>query len=65
MTDKKTDGFMETVKTIVFAGLIAIGVRSFVREMTPWRDRGLDWAALGFWLLLVVLGFRAVWGVVA
>ncbi|MHA1598893.1 MAG: signal peptidase I [Alphaproteobacteria bacterium] len=32
MTDKKTDGIMETVKTIVFAGLIAIGVRSFAYE---------------------------------
>jgi fumarate reductase subunit C len=43
----------------------AIGVRSFVREMTPWRARSLDWAALGFCLLLVILGLRAVGGVVA
>ena len=43
----------------------AIGVRSFVREMTPWRARSLDWAALVFGLLLLSLGLRAVGGVVA
>lgn len=32
MNEKKTDGFRETVKTIIFAGLIAISVRSFGYE---------------------------------
>jgi len=32
MTEKKADGFKETVKTIVFAGLIAVAVRSFGYE---------------------------------
>ncbi len=43
----------------------AIGVRSFVREMSPWRGISLDWSALAFWLLLLILGFRAVGGVIA
>ena len=38
----------------------AIGLRSIVREMTPWRGRGLNVAAAGFCLLVLVLGFRAV-----
>ncbi len=42
----------------------AIGVRSFVREMTPWRARSLDWAALVVGILLLSLGLRAVGGVV-
>jgi len=32
MTEKKADGFRETVKTVIFAGLIAVGVRSFGYE---------------------------------
>lgn len=32
MSEKKADGFRETVKTVIFAGLIAIGVRSFGYE---------------------------------
>ncbi len=43
----------------------AIGLRSFVRELTPWRDSSLDWAALALWLLLLILGLRAVGGVVS
>ncbi len=43
----------------------AVGLRSFVRELTPWRGSSLDWAALAFWLLLLSLGLRAVGGVVA
>ena len=42
----------------------AIGLRAVVREMTPWRDRSLDGAALIFALLLLVLGLRAVAGVI-
>ena len=32
MSEKNADGFFETVKTIAFAGLIAIGVRSLAFE---------------------------------
>ena len=37
-----------------------IGVRSIVREMTPWRGRTLDLAALLFAALVLALGIRAV-----
>lgn len=37
-----------------------IGVRSIIREMTPWKGRTLDVAALLFCALIVVLGVRAV-----
>lgn len=40
-----------------------VGLRTIVREMTPWRGRSLDLAALGFGLLLLVMGWRAVAGV--
>lgn len=39
-----------------------IGLRAVVREMTPWRGRSLDLAALGFVLALAWLGLRAVLG---
>lgn len=38
----------------------AIGVRVVVREWTSWRNRTLDLATLGFGLVLLVLGLRAV-----
>jgi fumarate reductase subunit C len=38
----------------------AIGLRVVIREWTRWRDRSLDLAALGFGLVLLVLGLRAV-----
>ena len=38
----------------------AIGLRSIVREMTPWRGRSLNLAALSFCGLVLVVGFRAV-----
>jgi succinate dehydrogenase subunit C len=38
----------------------SIGVRSIVREMTSWRGRSLNVAALAFCLAILVLGFRAV-----
>lgn len=41
-----------------------IGLRTIVREMTPWRGRSLDAAAGLFALLIVVLGVAAVAGVV-
>ena len=37
-----------------------IGMRTILREMTGWRGRSLDLAALLFGLLLLALGFRAV-----
>lgn len=42
----------------------SIGLRSVVRELTPWRRRSLDWAALLVALALLLLGLRAVAGVV-
>jgi fumarate reductase subunit C len=41
-----------------------IGVRNVLREMTGLPRRGVDWLALGFGLLLLALGLRAVWAVV-
>lgn len=41
-----------------------IGLRTIVREMTPWRGRSLDGAACLFALLILTLGLRAVAGVV-
>jgi len=38
----------------------SIGLRSIVREMTPWRGRSLNAAAVVFCLLILFLGFRAV-----
>ena len=37
-----------------------IGVRSIIREMTPWKGRMLDFTAFLFGTLIVVLGIRAV-----
>ena len=39
-----------------------IGLRSVIREMTPWRGRSVDLFAAGIAVLLVVLGWRAVAG---
>ena len=41
-----------------------IGLRNVLREWTPWRGRGLDWAMAAFAALLLVLGLRAVAAVV-
>ena len=38
----------------------AIGIRVVVREWTAWRNRSLDLATLGFGLVLLLLGLRAV-----
>jgi len=38
----------------------SIGLRTIVREMTHWRGRGLDVAALAFLFVVLLLGFRAV-----
>jgi fumarate reductase subunit C len=40
-----------------------IGLRSIIREWTPWRGRSLDTALVLFSLLLLALGFRAVYAV--
>ncbi len=46
---------------IVAAAIHApIGVRSILREMTPWCGRSLDLAAVLFGLLIIVLGIKAV-----
>lgn len=52
---------------LVFYGLFVvaaaihapIGLRSILREWTPWRGRSLDGAMLAVAALLVVLGLRA------
>ena len=41
-----------------------IGLRTVVSEMTPWRGRSLDLAMVGFGLVLLLLGLRAVAAVV-
>ncbi len=41
-----------------------IGLRNVLREWTPWRGQGLDWALAAFSCLLLVLGLRAVAAVV-
>ena len=42
-----------------------IGVRSVLREWTPWRGRSLDAAMLALAATLMATGLRAVWAVVA
>lgn len=42
-----------------------IGVRNVLREWTPLSRRAADLAAIGFAGLLLALGARAVWAVVA
>jgi succinate dehydrogenase subunit C len=42
-----------------------IGLRNVVREWTHWRGRSLDAALALFALLLLALGFRAVFAVVS
>ena len=39
-----------------------IGLRTVLREMTPWRGRSLDVAIAGFVIFLATFGMRAVWG---
>ena len=40
-----------------------VGLRSILREWTRWRGRSLDLALVLFALLLLALGFRAVFAV--
>jgi fumarate reductase subunit C len=40
-----------------------IGLRSILREWTPWRGKSLDLALALFATLLLALGFRAVFAV--
>ena len=42
-----------------------IGLRSIIREWTPWRGRTLDLALILFSLFLIALGFLAVYAVYA
>ncbi len=41
-----------------------IGLRNVLREWTPWRGRGLDWALAAIACLLLAVGLRAVAAVV-
>ena len=49
----------------LFVAMVAvhapIGMRSIIREITPWRGKSLDWAAVFFFVLIAVLGIRAIW----
>ncbi len=51
---------------LLFIGAVAvhapIGLRTVLREMTPWRGRSIDLAAAAFGLFLAVFGARAIWG---
>ena len=42
-----------------------IGLRNVIREWTPWRSGSLDLALAVFAVMLLVLGFRAVFAVYA
>jgi fumarate reductase subunit C len=42
-----------------------IGLRSIIREWTPWHGQTLDFALVLFSFLLLALGFRAVYAVYA
>jgi fumarate reductase subunit C len=42
-----------------------IGLRNVIREWTPWRGGSLDMALAVFAVMLLVLGFRAVFAVYA
>jgi len=42
-----------------------IGLRNIIREWTPWRGGSLDAVLAGFAVMLLVLGFRAVFAVYA
>ena len=42
-----------------------VGLRNILREMTPLPRRAVDGLALGFGFMLLGLGLRAVWAVVA
>lgn len=51
---------------VLAAGLHAgVGLRTILREMTPWRGRSLDGAAACASLLLLVAGWRAAIGLFA
>ena len=41
-----------------------IGLRNLAREWLAWRGGSLEYATLGFGLILLLLGLRAVWAVV-
>ncbi len=41
-----------------------IGLRNVIRETTPWRGRGLDFAMALLFLVMLALGLRAVIAVV-
>ncbi len=42
-----------------------IGLRNVIREVTPWRGRGLDLAMVLLFVVMLAIGLRAVIAVVA
>ncbi len=59
------DWFLAFYLLFVFAVAVhaPIGLRSILREWTPWRGRSLDVALAVFAALLLVLGMRAAFAV--
>lgn len=55
--------FFYAVFVVAVAVHAPIGLRNVLREWTPWRGRSLDIALALFALVLLVLGFRAVFAV--
>lgn len=53
--------FLAFYATFVLAAAVhaPIGLRSVIREWSPWRGRSLDLAMLAFSAFIVVLGLRA------
>jgi len=57
--------FFYSVFVIAVAIHAPIGLRNVIREWTAWRSRSLDVALVLFSLVLLALGFRAVFAVYA
>ncbi len=53
-------GSLYTVFVLAAAVHGSIGLRTVIREMTPWRGRSLELAMAAFAALLVLMGLRAV-----
>ncbi len=60
-------GFLAFYVLFVIAAAIhaPIGLRSVLREWTPWRGRSLDLAMLGVAAVIAALGLRAAYAVYA
>ena len=59
-TDHWGWGIFYGVFVLCAAAHAPVGLRNVLREWTPLRRRTADWTALAFFVLLLVLGLRAV-----